>query len=171
MARLFKQRITRYLDVQGKRVKAGTLGARKVLEKSTNWYGQYRDGKGKRVRVPLCPDKQESRDMLAGLINKARRQRLGLDDPVEEKFAAQRLRPLAEHLDDYRRYLQGKENCAEHVQKTMSQCQAILDGCKFRFPGDVEESAIVELLAGLRHSEVVALPPGKEWFTVDELAE
>lgn len=169
MAKLFKQRITRYLDAQGKRVKAGAKGARKVVEKSSNWYGQYSDANRKKVRVPLCRDKQASREMLAALIDKVRRQRLGLDDPQEERFAAQRRRPLAEHLDDYRRDLIGRNNCPAHVQKTVSQCKAVLEGCNFSRIEDVEESAVVELLAGLRGGQPVAVPP-RDWFTPEDLA-
>ena len=40
MGALIRQQITVYLDDQGRRVKKGTPGARKVKQKSTKWYGQ-----------------------------------------------------------------------------------------------------------------------------------
>src|SRR5690606_4665457 len=52
MPALFKLRITRYLDEQGRRVPKGTPGARVVRERSRKWYGEYRDAEGVTRRVP-----------------------------------------------------------------------------------------------------------------------
>jgi hypothetical protein len=40
MASLLKPWITRYLDAEGKQVKKGTPGARKVKKRTAKWYGQ-----------------------------------------------------------------------------------------------------------------------------------
>ena len=52
MGDVFRQKIIRYVDANGKRVKRGTPGAKVVEEKSSKYYGEYRDANGQLQRVP-----------------------------------------------------------------------------------------------------------------------
>src|SRR5262245_54009672 len=64
---------------------------------SPTWYG-WVDG----ATVPLCTNKAAAEMMLAELVKKAELGRRGIGDP----FHDHRLRPLAEHLEEYRRELE-----------------------------------------------------------------
>jgi hypothetical protein len=68
---------------------------------SAKWYGEYVDADDKTQRVPLSTDKTAAGQMLADLVKKAELGKAGITDPYQEY----RRRPLAEHLDDYRRHL------------------------------------------------------------------
>ena len=48
---LFKQRITRYYDAEGKRVRAGTPGARKEVVESKKWYARLKDPSTRKWRL------------------------------------------------------------------------------------------------------------------------
>ncbi len=146
MAHLFKPTIVRFRLPDGKVVPKGTPGARKVKERTEKWYGNYRDADEIWTRVPLCADKEAAKTMLRELHRKAQREAAGDVD----HFAEHRKRPLAEHVDDYTRFLTGKGNVEEHVARTTAQIKAILDGCGFKRMADVNPSRVVEFLADLR---------------------
>src|SRR5262249_3236513 len=111
----------------GRRVTKDTPGAVRTVERSKKWYGRYTDGAGRPVRVPLSESKDIARRMLAKRAGDAQLAGVGIADP----FAAHRRRPVAEHLEDFRRYLAAKGNVPEHVAKTLSQCYAVVTGCGF----------------------------------------
>jgi integrase len=173
MPSLFKSKTVAYRDGEGRKVPRGTPGARKVTLVSKSWYGRYKDEKGDTRTVPLCPDKRASKEMLAKLVSDARTRQLYPEPPVSEaerKLRKHQQRPLLEHLEDFRRYLAAKGNCAEHVQKTYRQARIVLEGCAFKTTADLSPSAVVEFLAGRRrHGEAVPVPE-QESFTEKEVA-
>ncbi len=77
---------------------------RKSKTKSKKWWGQYKDANGTLKRVPLAVDKSAAQAMLTNLVQRVERQKAGLVDPTED----QRKRPLAQHVQDFQRYLQNK---------------------------------------------------------------
>jgi integrase len=154
-----------YRTPDGKRVTKNTPGAVRGVSRSKVWYGRYTDGNGKRQQVRLSESKEIARRMLAKLAGDAQLAGVGIGDP----FAEHRARPLSEHLEDFGRYLAAKGNVPEHVKKTVAQCRAVLDGCGFTRQDDLQPSAVVEFLAGLRgERSVPAL--SQEWFGVNEVA-
>jgi hypothetical protein len=70
----------------------------------------------------------------------------GLVDPAE----AHAKRPLAEHAEDFRRYLAAKGNTPEYVAKLLFRLTAVLDGCRCSKIGDLQSSVVVEFLGALR---------------------
>jgi integrase len=150
--------------VTSRRVPAGTPGATKVTKKSGKWYGRV---PGSPKPVPLSANKVAAQQMLAALVKKAELRRAGITDPFEEH----RTRPLAAHLDDYRRFLAAEGNCWEYVTKTCARLRAILDGCRFVFMSDLAAEKVTEYLHCLRRDPPrPVLPTGQEWFTPRELA-
>ena len=131
---------------------------------SPYWYGKVRGN-----RVKLKKDKFSSEQLLADKLKKADRGEAGLVDPFEKHNN----RPLAEHLADYRRELEAKENAPKYVNLVASRLQALFDGCGFAHIPDLSASKTADWLAGLRRAERerIALPPGKEEFTRKEAAE
>jgi excisionase family DNA binding protein len=174
MASLFKPTIVTYRlkdgsyrTPDGKRVTKNTPGAVRTVEESKKWYGRWTDGAGRPHREPLSESKDIARRMLAKLAGDSQLAGVGIVDP----FADHRRRPLTEHLEDYRRYLSAKGNCAKYVSNTEAQIKAVLDGCRFQFLDDLQPSAVVEFLGRLRADRArPLLPPGQEEFTTAELA-
>src|SRR5262249_22084366 len=126
MAHLVRPWIITYVNSKGKRVKKGTPGARKVRDRARKWYAQGVPGYPPKKRIPLASDKSVALRKLAELVGKGERKEANLVDPFEEH----RARPLAEHLDDYARYLSAKGDTQAHVDKTMSRCRALLKGAE-----------------------------------------
>jgi integrase len=149
--------------VKQRRVKPGTPGAKKVKKKSAKWYGRV---PGSTKPLPLSKNKVAAQQILAGLVKKAELRKAGISDP----FEGHRTRALAEHLDDYRRYLEAEGRCMEHVAKACARIRAILDGCGFLFIPDITPEKVAEFLHGLRRDPArPALPVGQDWFTPREL--
>ena len=146
MACLFKVRSVRYVDARGRRVPKGTPGARKRIERSKNWYGEFRDADGILRRVPLCTDKDASQIMLNERIRKEARKMAGLADPYE----VHRKRPLAEHLAEFRQFLQSKGDTADHVLETSRYVTLIAQWCGFKRLADITADRVTACLQLLR---------------------
>ena len=145
-----------------------TPGAVRSEGKSKKWYGRYTDGAGHRHQVPLSDSKETARRMLAKIAGDSQLAGVGIVDP----FAEHRGKPLLDHLEDYRRYLAGKGDTPGHVAKSHSRIKAVLEGCRFSLADDLQATAVVEFLAGLRDQGParVVLDPARQWYTRRELA-
>lgn len=151
MAKVFKKHIVRYLDAEGKQVPKGTLGARKVKEKSAKWYGRV---PGAARPVPLCANKSAAQLMLGELVRKAELAKAGISGPYEKH----RKRPLLEHLADFENALLAKGDTPKQARQVASRVRRVLAGCGFVFVDDLSSSRTMEYLRGLRESGR-ALPP------------
>ena len=127
------------------------------------WYGRV-----KGVVVCLeCTNKAAAEVKLNELILKAERRGAGMVDPFEKHTK----RPLAEHLEDYRRALEAEDNVPQYVATVHSRLLALIEGCEFRFIPDVSASKAQDWLADLRKDRPrQPLPSGKEAFTSAEAA-
>jgi len=110
---------------------------------SPNWYGRVNG-----ERVTLCTNKTAAEQMLAELVKKAEMGKAGMGDPFEEH----RKRPLAEHLADFRRFLEAKGNTPKHARQTCRRAEASISGCAFVFMADLSPSAVIDWLATEREA-------------------
>jgi integrase len=159
-----------YRTADGKRVTKDTPGAIKAdLGRSKVWYGKYKAANGKFRTVKLTTDKTASKQMLAKLVTEAALAQHGIADPTRREHCT---RPLAEHLDDFHRELLARDNDPRYVRLVFARLTALLDGCGFRFMGDLSASRVMDWLADLRRTGEarVVLPEGKELFMKTEVA-
>src|SRR5262249_44555640 len=98
---VFKKKIIRYLDSNGRQVPKGTPGATRHEETSSKWYGRD-PATGK--DVPLAKNKVAAQQLLAALVKKAEMGKAGISD----LFEAHHQRPLKEHLADFKASLLAK---------------------------------------------------------------
>ncbi len=154
MAHLIRPWQVRYEDAKGRRVPKGTPGAKRIRQRARKWYGagipgNDADGKpyGKR-RVPLASDKNVARQLLADRVLKAERGEAHLEDKATE---AARM-PLKEHLDGFEAFLRSspKGITDKQVKQNLQRIRAVLDGCCFTHPGDIDADRVAEYLAGRR---------------------
>src|SRR5262245_24816161 len=162
---VFKKIITRYLDNNGRQVRKGTPGATQVREFSRKYYGRD-PATGK--PVPLAANKVAAELLLAQMVRKAELKEANVFDPYEGHTK----RPLAEHLDDFRKDLAARDNSPRYVALVVSRLRALLDGCGFLFLADLSANRVMTWLADLRRKADARapLPPGKELFTARETA-
>ena len=128
----------------GNRVNASCPGA--VRKKSPTWWIRYYTPDGNRHKVKGYRDKKATETKAAELERRGIREDAGLVDPTDVHAKT----PLAEHAEDFRRYLAAKQNTVDYVALTFARLTAILDCCRFTKIGDVQASAVVEYLGTLR---------------------
>ncbi len=146
MSNLYRQNVVRYLDAAGRRVSSKTPGAKRVKEKSTKWYGQYRSPDGTVHRVPLCTNKTAAQAMLSEHIANAEKGLAGLVD----KYAQHKAAPLKTHIDAYKAHLEAKGNTPKHVRITISRINAACDGCDFARTPDFDATKLANWLKDQR---------------------
>ena len=139
----------------------------KFLVPSKRYYFKCPDGNGTIRRVKGFSDLKATEQLAAETERKASRVRSGYTDPAEEHAR----RPLAEHLKDYTAHLQAKGNVPVHVSNVVAKITALLKGCGYVFPMDVDTGKAAEWLIALRRNGVpIALPEG-DVFTPGAVAQ
>src|SRR5262249_6793799 len=119
---------------------------RKTKRKSRRWHVRYYTPDGERHRVMGYRDRKATEALATELEKGGARLAEGMVDAFEEH----RKRPIAEHLQDFQRYLIAKGNTQKHARLTCNRVQAILVGCRFIRTADLSASAVVEWLADQR---------------------
>jgi excisionase family DNA binding protein len=167
MAHLIKPWIVRYVDAEGRRVGKDTPGAIQIRERAKKWYGQGVPGWPKDKRVPIATHKATAQAYLNRMVQEALRGQAGLTDQYREHNA----RPLAEHLTDYRRLLEAKDDSPTHVRKTCRLLETIFEACRWKTLSHVNTGELLNFLTDLRSDRTPApIPDGQEQFTPAEAA-
>ena len=144
-----------------------TKDGKAYLRPSNCWYFDLKDESGRVRRVKGSPDKNVTEQMIAEAVRRVERRRLGYADPLEDYLT----RPLREHLGDFAAHLEAKGDTARHVRETIARVVAVLDGCGFVLPADLDASKLEAWLSGLRKgTSAVRLPVG-EAFASSVVAE
>src|SRR5262249_8610792 len=87
-------------------------------------------------------DKTAASAMLNDIVRKVELRLAGL----ENRFDKHRKRPLSEHLQDFRHFLEGKGNTAKHARQTTGRIRRLAAGCGFKLVGDVSASSVIDWL-------------------------
>ena len=146
MASVYRPTVIRYLNAQGQQVPKGTPGAKRVREKSKTFRGRYRGADGKTRTASLCDDQDGAETMLNELVTRAKREARGDIDPFEDH----RKRLLAEHLEDFREFLESKGNTASHVALTVNRVSAAFEGSGFKGLADLNAGRVANWLSDRR---------------------
>jgi integrase len=147
----------------------------KVSAKSKKWWGRYRDAAGREKRVPLARDKAAAQTMLNEIVTREERRAAGMIDVFDEHAK----RSLVDHLADYRRFLESKENAVTHVRQTESYITKIMVECGFKNIRDLSSSRVAVWLTDLRskgrgmrtsNAYLIALKGFSRWLVRDRRA-
>lgn len=167
MAHLFRPKKVYYVDGNGKRVPAGTPGAKKVKETLKKWYAKGSPlPKGK--AIPLAADKRAALQMLAKIEQQIERGETALGGPEVE--AAKR--PLSAHLVDYEAHLKAEGCCSEHVKRAIARSRRVLTACAMERTADLSADKVQQFLADLCATQraLPSLDPEKTDYRKSELA-
>lgn len=145
MASLVKIWVTRYVDRDGHRVPKGTPGAKKIKERSTVWYGQYKEN-GKWKRVPLYTDKGASSVRLAELVKGVERGDVGMVNPHKEAMQAE----IERHVEDYLTHLRAEGANPKHLSERERLLRTVLNACNVKTLADLAADRITSFIAGLQ---------------------
>ncbi len=157
-----------WLDAGGKRRRAPVVRTQRGLRlrcQTKRYYVEWTDASGRRRCTKGYTDRKATEQLAAELERKAARGAAGLLDPFEGHGA----RPLAEHLADYRRELESRDNAPRYVELALSRLAELCGGCGFLSTRDLDAGGAGDWLASRRRDPSrPALPAGKEWFTLKE---
>ena len=128
--------------------------------KTRKYYGWHTNAEGIRSRVSLCEDKVASEQKLNDLRRRSEREREGLID----RFHEHQKRPLIEHVRDFRRHLEAKNNTPGHIATTLARVQAIVNGCGFRFIRDISPSAVENWLKEQRDTDAFGISTSNHYL-------
>jgi len=167
MAHLFKPTKVFYTDSHGKRVGAGTPGARKVTEEARKWYAKGPPLPPKK-KVPLAADKRAAIQMLAELEKKLERGETAIGG--SEVDASRQ--PLTEHLADFVADLKARGHGADNCEQKIARIRRIFHAWDMQRLVDLDASKVQRFLADLRQQgrDIPALDPSKAEYTKKELA-
>jgi hypothetical protein len=138
---LFKHRKTVHL-LDGKQVAVGTPGAKKSVISSKKWYARVKFEDGRIKNVPLSNDKTAARQMHADLMRKIERRKAGIETAEDEGS----LSPIKPLLDAYARHLRSKGNVDTYTELVSTRLEAIMDGCSFAMPKDIQAGPFLKWL-------------------------
>jgi integrase len=99
------------------------------------YYVVYTDHDGRRRKKRAFTDKRESERLARDLEERARKVKLGLDDPKLEAYRDHAATPLSEHLADWGKSIEAKGGTAKHVELFTGRARrliALLAGADLR---------------------------------------
>lgn len=119
------------------------------------WYYTISIDGDKQEIKGLC-DKRETERLAAAAEELEARRRASLLDPHAERFANAELRPLVEHLDDYRRHLDAKGDSPKYVDLVVGRTRTLIDLIGADRLSDLTPSAVQNALGTLRKEKALA---------------
>lgn len=118
------------------------------------WWAWWRDNNGRTHRQNTgCRDKSAANAWLTSKITRMEHERVGIASPYED--AAQR--PLAEHLDDWERFLAAKSRPSKRYQRNVIMVVGrarliLMERAEFKRIGDIRPNRVAEIVASFRAS-------------------
>lgn len=122
--------------------------------KGGKWVMWWRDAGGKRCRKVGSTDKAKSLEVARHLEAEAIREREGLVDPGERARRHASLRPVADHVADYRLHLIAGGDTAKHARHVAGVLSRVLDDAGIATVADLAPDRIQAALGrlGVRRS-------------------
>ena len=144
------QCVARWKDRWG-RTRTAPLNKKRtrIVLDSSKWYIRLKDSNGHEYERPGYTDRRATEVMYSELMIRAERSDIGLSDALDEH----KRRPLAEHISDFERHLEAKDNSEDYVDKTVSRLQRLTEGCGFSHVHDLDRNRVERWLADRRSTD------------------
>lgn len=113
----------------------------------------YIDAAGKKKTRRGFTDKGLTEQLAKQLENEARRRSSGLIDPLEDELAAQRRRPIAEHVEEFETHLVTKATTPKHVKLTMTRIRRLLSEAAISTVSQINKARVEKALQTLRKED------------------
>ena len=111
------------------------------------WYIHYTDGTGRRKMVKGSTDKKVTEAIARKLEQDAMLRRRGVIDSTADKLAAAAQKPLAEHLEDFKKSLDSKDVTPRYIRETKSYIETTFKECSFDTLDDLDVAKIQAFIA------------------------
>ncbi len=112
------------------------------------WMIAWFDHEGKRRgRASGTTDKRLAERIAAAFSDKELERVRGLVDPVSERLASERTRPLSAHFDDYEAHLESLQRDDRHVEGTMRYLRKLAGALEWRTLAGIDAHALTAHLS------------------------
>jgi integrase len=112
------------------------------------WTIAYFDHKGdRRERASGTTDKRLAERIAAEWSDRELERVRGLVDPVAERLASERTRPLSAHFDDYAAHLESLQRDTRHVEGTMRYLRKLADALDWKTLTSIDAHALTAHLS------------------------
>src|SRR5262249_41409760 len=98
----------------------------------------YTDHTGRRRKKTLEADFKKSERLKAAILEKSRLRKDGLVDPDDEMFAEADLKPLVEHLEDWRNDLVKRRKSPAHADQSVERVRRLVAVIRGAKPGEID---------------------------------
>ena len=132
----------------------------KVARYSKKWYGRYRDENDRLRRVALSTSKTAAQKMLNDLLHQVERRRAGLEDPIDKASR----RPIEEHVEDYERHLQSKNNSPQYISELVTKLRRYIGECGWRYVHEITVSDVESFLVDLRTKQGLSVQTSNHYL-------
>ena len=107
---------------------------RKKLDEK--WIAKWTDAHGNKRRDVLFRNRKASEQRLAELIRENELSQVGLGDVFQE----QRLQPVSAAVDEFKKYLESRNDSEDHISQTVYRCKTAFAGCRYLQLMDLDDS-------------------------------
>lgn len=114
------------------------------------WYYRFTDADGVKRERKGTTDKRVTDELARAAENQAAKVKAGVIDPRELAYATHEARPLANHLEDFRRYVADKGSDPKSANVTARRAQVVLELAKAKRISQISLSKTLDALATLR---------------------
>ena len=126
-------------------------GKKRVLVDSGTYMCRYRDGSGVvHEKSTKCRDKDAARAVLGEVERRSEVVRAGIITPQEDAISDWQSLPLRDHIEDYRRYMEGRGLSAVYMDKQIMYLRIITEECAYLRLSDMERPSFERFLAQKR---------------------
>ncbi len=122
-----------------------------VFQRDGIWYAKFKNERG--LWVPRScggADKATSQRLAQAWEDEAREVREGRVDPRAKRFQSEAVRPLSEHVADFRAMLAAKGNTPEHVAETTAHVERVILAMGAKLLVDLSSDGVRRVIAGIR---------------------
>lgn len=113
-------------------------------------YYRFVDADGVQHERKGCPDRRETEAMGAAVESESAKIKAGLIDPKALGYRSHEVRPLTEHLANFKAALLAKGGTAKHAGVSTNRARKVLDLARIRRISELTLSKAQTALAALR---------------------
>ncbi len=137
-----------WIDGRGREQWAALHADRKrIVLEDRKWTVQYSDANGKRRETGSgTSDEQTAREIAASIEMRVARERRGIADPTEDRYAKAAREPIEDHVRAYTGWLADEGDSGEHVSRTRRMIERALAAAKVQTTADLDSARLAKAI-------------------------
>jgi integrase len=141
-------------------VKIDPKTGKKTKKESKKWWGQYRDAHGTLKRIPLASSKNVAQQLLADIVARVERERVGIVDPTADEMK----RPITQHITNFEKHLKSKNNSPFHIKESVKKVQRCVAHCHWKNVSQIKSENVENFLLDLREKHGLSIETSNHYL-------